>query len=88
MKAKKKRRSNRVASDVLLGGSLTRYEQLPKRAKVNEGTAWWYAMRDGIELHIAKGSGHSHYVVRLPLAKLQDYVLRMTHNAEVSRDAN
>ena len=46
MKEKKKRRSNRVASDDLLGIRLTRYEQMPKKIKVNEGTAWWYAERN------------------------------------------
>ena len=43
MKEKRKPRSNRVASNDGLGVELTLYEQLSKRAKVNQGTAWWYA---------------------------------------------
>lgn len=62
--------------------SRTRYEKLSKKAKINEGRAWWYANRRNIELHIAKGSGPAHYVILLPLAKLKEYVRRMTVSKE------
>lgn len=53
---------------------LTRYERVPKKAKVNRGEAWWYANRRVIELHVADGP--LHFIVRLPLAQLREFVRR------------
>lgn len=56
----------------------TRYEQLPKKLKINHGSAWWYANRKNIEIIISPNSGPGHYIIVFPLAKLKEYVRRMT----------
>jgi len=55
--------------------NLSRYESLPKKAKVDTGDAWWYANRGGIEIHIQ--GKDTHFTVTIPFNKLKDYVARM-----------
>lgn len=55
---------------------LSKYEQYSKRLKMQHGEAWWYATKQGIDLHIDAGSG-DFFRLTIPIGKVREYLKRM-----------
>ena len=52
---------------------MDKYEQMPKRARVNHGEAWWYANPSSIEIHV-RGKEGEHFIVKMFARDLEKFV--------------